>query len=213
MGGKEVDSRPAGTAAVPWLTLLAALLGLSGLAQTQAPNRAGVVVSLGDGRVLSRCVSFDAPQVSGQELLAATGLDVAVSQQGLGQLTCQIEGIGCPADDCLCRCRGGVDCVYWSYWHLQGDGWVYAQDGASAHAVRPGEVDGWAWAAGSVSQASSPPPTSFAEVCSAEAIPMRSTQSDAAAGLGGWPAVALLGGLFALLALLWAGWRRRAAAP
>lgn len=136
----------------------------------QTENRAAIVVRLDDGRVETACVAFSEPQITGYDLLVRSGLEPVVEVQGMGALVCSIANQGCPANDCLCQCRGGGDCVYWSYWHQQGGEWQYSSGGSSVYPIRHGMVDGWSWGPGAVSKAMPPPETSFAEICGVDAV-------------------------------------------
>jgi hypothetical protein len=130
-------------------------------------QRAGLVVTLADGRTETRCVAFSEPSLSGYELLLRSGLEVAASVAPMGAMVCTIEATGCPPSDCLCQCRGGGSCVYWSYWRLEEGEWRYGRAGASSSQVRDGAVEGWAWGLGTVSSASPPPLYTFEEICQA----------------------------------------------
>lgn len=136
----------------------------------QAENGAGLVISLADGEVVTRCVSFAGAQLSGFDLLQRSGLALEVNAGGAGTAVCRIESIGCPGDDCFCDCKGGEQCRYWSYWHRQDGEWQYSQVGASVYQVRPGAVEGWAWGPGSPNEATPPPDFSFEEICSETAV-------------------------------------------
>ncbi len=150
------------------LTLL--LLGVtlaiasSTLAQ-DPPGRAALVVRLGDEQTVTRCVEFDEPEISGLDLLERSGLALAIEYQSGGAAVCSIESTGCPADDCFCQCKGGADCVYWSYWQLSNGTWNYSLAGAGAMRVEDGQVHGWTWGPGSVTEAIPPDPTSFEAIC------------------------------------------------
>jgi len=151
------------------LLLLAAALASSAY-QTSADNQAGLVVAFDDGRVESYCIEFSEPEISGLELLQRSGLALAVSDAGMGAALCQVEETGCPASNCFCECRGG-DCYYWSYWSLSSDenqtGWQYAVAGSSLRRLGHGDVDGWTWGPGSLTNAVEPPRLSFEEICNA----------------------------------------------
>ena len=133
-----------------------------------APARAGLVVRFGDGRAVTRCVALPEGGLTGLELLERSGLDLAIQVQGQGALVCRIDQEGCPRDDCLCQCRSlGEGCRYWAYHSLQGGVWRYEQTGPTARRLGAGDVDGWAWGAGSVSAGAEPPPLTFAQICAA----------------------------------------------
>jgi hypothetical protein len=129
--------------------------------------RAALVVDPGDGRLLTRCVEFPGPATTGVALLERSGLPLAYDASGgLGTLVCSIAGTGCdfPRESCLCRCAGGGDCRYWSYWRLGPDGaWTAAAAGAAAPAVAPGAVEGWRFGDGG----DPPGAAGFAAICGA----------------------------------------------
>jgi hypothetical protein len=154
------------------LILLALVVGLPtlGHAQDEPPNRAAVIIQHGDGRVVTACVSFGEPEITGLELLSRAGVAVLAQSGGGGSAVCKLDGEGCdyPAEDCFCKCKG-AECVYWAYQHLRGGQWSYAQTGAATAKIRPGEVDGWAWGPGTLQAGSQPPALSFEQVCAAPA--------------------------------------------
>lgn len=126
----------------------------------QSPNRAGLVVGKGDGSLVTRCVEFVEDELSGYDLLLRSGLQVVATQSGgMGVLICEIDGQGCPANNCWCKCSGST-CTYWSYWHLEGGEWSYAFMGALGRRIRSGDVDGWMWGVGDP-----PPALSFERIC------------------------------------------------
>jgi hypothetical protein len=143
----------------------AALLPSLGAAQEGA-NRAGLVVRFGDGRVVQSCVNFAEESLSGEELLARSGLPVIAQSSGAGTAVCKIGDEGCdyPAQDCFCKCTG-ANCAYWALSRLEGSAWRYSNQGATNVQVRNGDVQGWAWGAGGVQGGASPPVRSFAELC------------------------------------------------
>ncbi len=120
----------------------------------------GLVVQLGPDQIVSLCV----PMVTGEEMtgldvLMASGLDVAASYSTLGVLVCAIEDVGCPEDDCFCESGKS-----WSYWHLEDGEWAYSAVGANGYTVKAGDVEGWRWG-----ETQPPEVLSFAEICAAEA--------------------------------------------
>lgn len=139
------------------------LLWLAPPAASQTSNLAGLVVDF-NGRVETRCISFTEPQLSGYELLVRSGLPFAVEVGGIGSAVCEIDGTGCPVNNCFCQCPGGSTCTYWTYWHLSSGSWQYSMAGATLYQVQPGQVDGWKWGGGS---GSPPLSTSFEQICSA----------------------------------------------
>jgi hypothetical protein len=153
--------------------LLLSFLLLGGRPQTayaQEPNRAGLVVVDGAGVSRSYCVDFAEAEISGYELLQRAGLALGVEASAMGATICAIDGEGCsfPAESCFCQCQGSP-CVYWSYWTLDADGsddgWRYETMGAGNARVRAGDVQGWRWGAGTVTEAQEPPLFSLDEIC------------------------------------------------
>lgn len=148
----------------------------------EGPNRAGLVVRYGDGRVVTACVRFSEPEISGEELLYRAGLEVSVQPfGGMGNAVCAINGEGCqpPGEPCFCQCQTmGEKCVYWVYAHLGEDGkWHTAGRGPSTTLLHNGDVDGWAWGGGVAL-----PALTFADICAAPATatvtPLAVTTSD-----------------------------------
>ncbi|MGA2285647.1 MAG: hypothetical protein ABSG55_05215 [Dehalococcoidia bacterium] len=134
-------------------------------ASADGPNRAGVVVSFGDGRSESVCVEFTEPEISGAELLSRAGFSVVESASWGGGATCMIDGVGCPnPSDCWCQCQGG-SCRYWAYYTLADGGWRYSAVGSSLRKVHDGDVDGWAWGAGGIGTGTEPAASSFDAIC------------------------------------------------
>jgi hypothetical protein len=152
---------------LPLLILTLLILTLLAYAPSGASgeNRVALVVDFGDGAVETRCVSFAEEEITGYEVLERSGLTVETDFQAGGAAVCRIDNTGCPADDCFCSCRGGDDCVYWSYWHLNAGAWQYSMGGSGQYTVSDGDVEGWVWGLGSVTQASPPPLVTFGEVC------------------------------------------------
>jgi hypothetical protein len=134
------------------LFLLTAVLPHRG-ALAGEPNRAGLVIVLGDGQVETRCVSLEGEEITGADLLARADLEAVLDpSSGMGITVCQIEGVGCafPAEPCFCQCMGGGECTYWNYFYRDpGDTeWLYSALGAALRKVRSGSVEAWVWGDG-----------------------------------------------------------------
>jgi hypothetical protein len=145
------------------ISLLVLVLGLalSQPSSAQGTNRAGLVIQFSDGVVETRCVEFSKQTITGLEVLEQSGLPVlAAFDPSLGAMVCKIQEQGCPVDNCLCQ--NPPD--YWSYWHLNGNSWVYSPAGSSTYQVSDGEVQGWSWGPGNP-----PPVRTFNEICAAPA--------------------------------------------
>ncbi|HEX9118680.1 MAG TPA: hypothetical protein VGA61_21620 [Anaerolineae bacterium] len=164
----------AGVALVLWLLLVLPVSAQGG------EHRAALVVRFGDGTVQTRCVAFSQPSISGQQLLARSGLPIIVNPNGsFGGAVCSISGSGCnyPSQDCFCRCMG-TQCEYWAYYHwidaaASGSGqsgWQYSQVGAAAYQVKDGAIEGWSWGPGNFTAGTEPPKVALADVCKAAAV-------------------------------------------
>lgn len=166
-GPDFAPARARRTLLLPVAVLLMAVLAGRGSASADSPGRAGLVVTFGDGTTVTRCVEFEGEEISGADLLQASGLSLVFSRYGgLGGAVCRIEAEGC-ADpgDCFCQCKGG-ECRYWSYYRLNEEGaWEYSQVGPSSRRLGDGDVDGWAWGSGKVGAGPTPASYTFEEIC------------------------------------------------
>lgn len=159
------------TRLVTLITATLALLITASPAHAQdEPGHAGLVIVHGDGKVTEQCVAFSEASISGYELLKRAGLLLNVEAGAVGTTVCSIDGEGCsyPKESCFCRCQSSP-CVYWSYWRHSPEGWQYQNLGAAYTRVRNGDVEGWHWSAGTVTDSKAPPDVSFASICAAAA--------------------------------------------
>ena len=99
---------------------------------------AAVVVDWNEQGLEAVCVPLPAAQVTGVELLQASGVLFEASPDGL---VCQIGELGCPAENCFC---GGTR--FWSYWFQERGVWQSYPAGAGDAQIAAGSVDGWRWA-------------------------------------------------------------------
>lgn len=155
--------------------LVTLLLALPASAQEGGPNRAGLIVVHGDGRVLTRCVTFTEERISGVALLQRSGLAVDANTGPMGSAVCTINREGCPINDCFCKCKNNP-CTYWNYFHRNADGsWAYSGMGAATWTVGNGDIDGWVWGDGSAP----PPAFTFDAICDAEPGPAEASLTSA----------------------------------
>lgn len=127
----------------------------------EGANRAALVVRYGDGSVQTRCVAFSETGISGDELLKRSGLAPVISSEGT---ICSVSGLGCPSDDCFCKCPF-PECEYWAYYHWRDGAWSYSSIGAASHQVSPGALEGWSWGQGNFQQGVEPPAIPFEQIC------------------------------------------------
>lgn len=171
------------------------------LSQAQDSNHVAVVVRLDEEEVVTQCVAFDEEQISGYDALRRSGLSVVAGFDAQGGTMCQIDGVGCPADNCFCQCKGGQDCIYWSYWHQVGDSWEYARVGATTYKVSDKDVEGWSWGPGTISQANEPPKVTFEAVCDSPESSEAAVPTEEGASSDFWLQYVLFGGILGLFAL------------
>lgn len=107
---------------------------------TSGPHTADVVIDFGDGRALTRRVSFAEPSISGLQALRLTGLQLTTADFGYGSAVCAVEGVGCPASNCFCQSNR-----FWGYFYWDGVVWQGHAAGASASMVVDQAVEGWVW--------------------------------------------------------------------
>lgn len=211
-------TRARGVLVLVGLLLLAASARPVPAAAGGGDHRAALVVRYADGNVQTRCVAFDEPALSGEQLLARSGLNVTLDYNaGLGGAVCSIDGQGCsyPKESCFCRCTGAA-CEYWAYFLRTSEGWQYSQQGASSIMVEDGGLQGWSWGPGNFTSGAQPPEITFADVCGAPAARpagLLSSDSQAIPGLSA-PLLAQYGPFLLTVVLLlgvgvWVAVRRR----
>jgi hypothetical protein len=189
--------------------LLGALAGLAGSAVRMLPapslctaatypHHVALVVELGDGEQVGRCVGFNASSISGEEVLQASGLEYATQDYGsLGQAVCQVDEE--PAAYSTCLPSGG------SYWALftsrAGGAWQAGDVGISSLDFANGDAEGLRY---DPETGPDPAPPSPAGVCaaagsSAPASGGVASASPGAAGAGASPALIAAAAVFGVL--------------
>ena len=189
--------------------LLGALAGLAGSAVRMLPapslctaatypHHVALVVELGDGEQVGRCVGFNASSISGEEVLQASGLEYATQDYGsLGQAVCQMDEE--PAAYSTCLPSSG------SYWALftsrAGGAWQAGDVGISSLDFANGDAEGLRY---DPETGPDPAPPSPAGVCaaagsSAPASGGVASASPGAAGAGANPALIAAAAVFGVL--------------
>lgn len=117
-------------------------------------NHAGLIIRDGEGRLTYAWVPFAEDEISGIELLQASGIPVVTVGFGaLGEAVCSIDGQGCGVSDCrrnVCQ-ASSADAPYWQYFAQDRTNpaiWRWLALGPSASKVHDGDVFGWSWTAG-----------------------------------------------------------------
>jgi hypothetical protein len=140
-------------------------------ARAQTQNRAGLIVQMADGSVITRCVSFSEDSLTGYELLRRAKLPLAVEVGGMGPAVCKIGNTGCnyPQQSCFCQCNTlDASCTYWSYAQIKDGAWRVSPLGAAGSKVINGNVDGWRWGKGDGTTGELPPALAFDQICNAQ---------------------------------------------
>ncbi len=135
-------------------------------------QHAGVVISFGNGAVLTRCVDLGEDRTANAiEVLesARPTLTLAIEAYASSTQVCKIEATGCPTDNCLCDCAVGIPqaCQAYNTWRrytLDEGAWQTPTTELQRATVRAGDVEGWAWGTHTISQIT-PPVLAFDEVC------------------------------------------------
>ncbi len=144
------------------------------------PNHAALVIEHGDGSVVSRCVAFDTPTISGDRLLAAAA--VPWSGQtfgGFGVAVCAVDAEPSRYGSCP-----GAD-RYWAVFEATGSGWELSPIGISSMTVADGDALGLRY----VPTSGTPePPVSASGVCpgTAEATSGAMVETTSGAGATSW---------------------------
>jgi hypothetical protein len=141
------------------------------------PNHVALVIEHGDASVVTRCVAFDTTQITGKQLLEASGL--AWSGQtfgGFGVAACAIDGE--PAHYSTCP---GKD-SYWAIFVSRGGGaWQFASSGISALNLSSGDAEGFRYLPATGTPAAPPAP---AGVCTTAIGPTPAPPAQSPAGAG-----------------------------
>lgn len=134
-------------------TLLAAMRWAPQPTSAEEFNHAGLIVRDSEGRLTYAWVPFGEDEITGVELLQASGIPVVtVGFGGLGEAVCSIDGQGCGVSECrrnVCQ-ASAADAPYWQYFQQDPANiavWRWLALGASASKVHDGDVFGWSWTA------------------------------------------------------------------
>jgi hypothetical protein len=150
------------------LTAAAIAAAASGAGLTSAPGAyasgtVGIVISMGGGINVARCV---AAGPSGDDIVNEVA---SVAYRPRDGIITQIDNY--PAADL------GTDTThYWAYFHNTGAGWTYSNVGASGYTPAAGTVEGWRYDDGQ-DPAPEPPAVSYASICAQAVAPPPVTPS------------------------------------
>lgn len=107
----------------------------------QDTSTVGQIVEFPDGEMRAFCRELETPTDNVTALLA-TDLDLAIKDWGFGYTVCGIEGLGCPEEDCFCKCPL-PDCKQWTFfrWNNADGEWEQTEDTT----LQAGDIVGWLW--------------------------------------------------------------------
>ncbi len=157
---------PRSSGALLWagrLLLVAVMLLAPHPALGQGANHAVLVTVFDADDVVTECIDFSGPEISGMEMLNRSALTVVTSAVvGQGNAVCKIGDVGCdfPGEECFCQCPG-VPCAFWSLWLWQDGEWIASSRGADRTKVADGGMQAWVWSDGNIP----PPAVNPASVC------------------------------------------------
>ncbi len=162
--------------AVALLAALVPLRPLSGVVCAgTGPHHAALVVEHADGRLVTRCVAFSAAQITGEQLLARSGIQYAtVGFGGFGDAVCQIDGepASFPAS-----CWTSTS-PYWMLFVARAGGtWSSSNLGVTSQVFRNGDAEGFRYESQSGPALTPAPPTG---VCAASIAGAGATATSAA---------------------------------
>ena len=172
------------------MVLSATLVGTTWAADTDT-KQIGLVIAFPDGArhiefvtVPATATTFDALKVAKIDLVSQT--------TSFGQAVCSINKVGCPATNCFCDPK-----QFWAYYHLEGNAWKAAAEGAGSYVPANGAVEGFAWSGSDASfnPTVQPPVYTFEQIVAAPQ-PVTLPQT------GGNPVALMVGGLGGLLLVI-----------
>jgi hypothetical protein len=130
-------------------------------AQAASAYHAGIVVELGDGQVLRRCVGFGTATITALSVLQASGIEYATQTYGsLGAAVCQIDNEPVSYTECLPSSGS-----YWAFFISRAGGaWTNSSLGVSSATLSNGDDAGFRY---DPLAGADPPPVSPAGTCPA----------------------------------------------
>ncbi len=128
-----------GSLALVLFLVLTALTASAALAQGGDTKQVGLVVTFADGKTSTQVVTVP-KGASALDALQASKLAVVTAQSAQGPSLCKINDTGCPTDNCFCDQEH-----FWAYYHLNGNAWAAATEGAGVYVPANGAVEGFAW--------------------------------------------------------------------
>lgn len=177
---------------VVWLVLAMSLV-LAGVvfAAEGATKQVGLVIAFPDGTRHTEVVTVPVGATTFEALQAAQ-IKLVSQTTSFGPAICAINNVGCPATNCFCNPK-----EFWAYYHLTGDTWTVAAEGAGSYVPADGAVEGLAWSGmdANFNPTTQPPLVTFAQILAA---PELATLPQTGGVV--WPLAGIAGGLALVLA-------------
>lgn len=127
------------SARVLLVAVLLVVISVSVLAADTGTKQVGLVIAFPDGTQHVEIVTV--PEAATTfDVLSAAKISLVSQSTSFGPAVCSINNVGCPADNCFCDPK-----QFWAYFHLQGDAWAAAAEGAGSYVPGNGSVEGFAW--------------------------------------------------------------------
>ena len=102
------------------------------------PNHAALVVTHADGSSVTKCVAFDTPSISGEQLLKTSGIDWSGQSFSFGEAVCAIDREPASYTECLSKDN------YWAtFTSTAGGAWTMAMVGISDIQIHDGDAEGF----------------------------------------------------------------------
>lgn len=177
---------------VLWLALaLSLVLASLAFAADATTKQVGLVIAFPDGTRHTEVVTVPVGATTFEALQAAK-IKLVSQTTGFGPAICAINNVGCPATNCFCNPK-----EFWAYYHLEGDTWTMAQEGAGSYTPADGAVEGFVWSGmdANFNPTLQPPVVTFAEILAAPVLATLPQTGGIA-----WPMIGLASGLALVLA-------------
>ncbi len=152
--------------------VLFALTAGAAFAQGGDTKQVALIVTFADGKTHTEVVSVPSKATT-LDALRAAKLSIATSDTAQGTSLCKINDTGCPADNCFCDAKH-----FWAYYHLNGNAWTAAAEGAGTYVPADRAVEGFAWSDfdAQFNPNVKPPASTFEQVASVQAGPTPTLQ-------------------------------------
>ncbi|MDQ1301132.1 MAG: hypothetical protein QG637_1053 [Chloroflexota bacterium] len=177
------------------LSVLALSLTLAGVvaAVDTGTKQVGVVIAFPNNTTHTEIVTVPITATA-FDVVKAAKVNLVSQTTSFGPAVCSINSVGCPAANCFCDPK-----QFWAYYHLTGNAWTVAAEGANSYVPANGAVEGFVWSGmdAKFNPTAQPPVMTFAQIVAAPKLLTLPTTG----GSGLW----LIGGGLGGLALAAAG--------